>query len=85
MPKGIFLTDLYMLDNKFFCINMPNSRMHIVIYSGKEIMPFQRLMIRKMPACRALLPEGDFRDWNDIEASAIGIARALSSAEAATI
>lgn len=58
---------------------MPNSRMHIVIYSGKEIMPFQRLMIRKMPAGRALLPEGDFRDWNDIEASAIGIARAQSS------
>lgn len=48
-------------------------------------MPFQRLMIRKMPAGRALLPEGDFRDWNDIEASAIGIARAQSSAEAATI
>ena len=64
---------------------MPNSRMHIVIYSGKEIMPFQRLMIRKMPAGRALLPEDDFRDWNDIEASAIGIARAQSSAEAATI
>jgi hypothetical protein len=79
------LSDLYMFDNKFFCINMPNIRMHIVIYSGKEIMPFQRLMTRKMPAGRALLPEGDFRDWNDIEASAIGIARAQSSAEAATI
>ena len=79
------MTDLYMFDNKFFCINMPNSRMHIVIYSGKEIMPFQRLMIRKMSAGCALLPEGDFRDWNDIEALAIGIARAQSSAEAATI
>jgi hypothetical protein len=74
-----------MFDNKSFCINMPNSRMHVVIYSGKEIMPFQRLMIRKMSAGRALLPEGDFRDWNDIEASAICIARAQSSAEAATI
>jgi hypothetical protein len=74
-----------MFDNKFFCINMPNIRMHIVIYSGKEIMPFQRLMTRKMPAGRALLPERDFRAWNDIEASAIGIARAQSSAEVATI
>jgi hypothetical protein len=74
-----------MFDNKFFCINMPIVELHIIIYLGKEIMPFQRLMIRKMSAGRALLPDGDFRDWNDIEASAIGIARAQSSAEAATI
>ena len=64
---------------------MPIVELNIIIYLGKEIMPFQRLMIRKMPAGRALLPEDDFRDWNDIEASAIGIARAQSSAEAATI
>ncbi len=64
---------------------MPIVELHIIIYLGKEIMPFQRLMIRKMSAGRALLPDGDFRDWNDIEASAIGIARAQSSAEAATI
>jgi len=31
--------------------------------------------IRKLPAGRALLPEGDFRDWAQIEAWARGIAR----------
>jgi menaquinone-dependent protoporphyrinogen oxidase len=31
--------------------------------------------LRKLPAGRALLPEGDFRDWAQIEAWASGIAR----------
>ena len=31
--------------------------------------------LRKLPAGRALLPEGDFRDWAQIEAWARGIAR----------
>lgn len=35
--------------------------------------------IRTMPAGRALLPEGDFRDWPDIDAWADGIARDLGS------
>ena len=64
---------------------MPIVELNIIIYLGKEIMSFQRLMIRKMSAGRALLPDGDFRDWNDIEVSAFGIARAQSSAETATI
>jgi menaquinone-dependent protoporphyrinogen oxidase len=34
--------------------------------------------LRRMPAGRALLPEGDFRDWDDIDAWAGGIARELS-------
>jgi len=34
-------------------------------------------MIRRLPAARAILPEGDFRDWNDIEAWAESIAHAL--------
>jgi hypothetical protein len=64
---------------------MPTVELHIVIYLGKEMMPFQHRMIRKMPAGRSLLSEGDFRDWNDIEAWAISNARAQSSAEAPTI
>jgi menaquinone-dependent protoporphyrinogen oxidase len=35
-------------------------------------------LIRSLPAGRALLPEGDFRDWKEIEAWAASIARELS-------
>jgi len=34
--------------------------------------------LRRLPAGRALLPEGDFRDWEDIDAWAGAIARELS-------
>jgi menaquinone-dependent protoporphyrinogen oxidase len=40
---------------------------------------FAHRMTRKMPAARAILPEGDFRNWNDIEAWASSIARALET------
>jgi menaquinone-dependent protoporphyrinogen oxidase len=33
--------------------------------------------MRKLPAGKALLPEGDFRDWEDIDAWAAGIADEL--------
>jgi menaquinone-dependent protoporphyrinogen oxidase len=36
----------------------------------------------KMPATRAILPEGDFRDWAQIEAWAAGIAQALTQLDA---
>jgi menaquinone-dependent protoporphyrinogen oxidase len=35
-------------------------------------------MVRALPAGRQLLPEGDFRDWADIEAWAQGIASELT-------
>ena len=35
-------------------------------------------MLRRLPAGRALLPEGDFRDWDDIDAWARTIAGELS-------
>jgi menaquinone-dependent protoporphyrinogen oxidase len=35
-----------------------------------------------MPAARDALPEGDFRDWPEIEAWAAGIARDLQRAPA---
>jgi len=40
-------------------------------------------LIRKMPAGAALLPEGDFRDWAEIESWAGQIARELRPAPAA--
>jgi len=40
--------------------------------------------VRRMPGGRALLPEGDFRDWQDIDAWAGSIARELSGPRPAT-
>jgi menaquinone-dependent protoporphyrinogen oxidase len=34
--------------------------------------------IRKLPAARTMLPEGDFRDWTEIDAWASSIARELA-------
>ncbi len=45
--------------------------------SGK--LGFGHRMLRKLPAARNLFPEGDFRDWNDIEKWAISIFRALET------
>jgi menaquinone-dependent protoporphyrinogen oxidase len=36
-------------------------------------------VVRALPAGRALLPEGDFRDWQEVEAWAEEIARAVAS------
>jgi menaquinone-dependent protoporphyrinogen oxidase len=40
---------------------------------------FKDRMVAKMPAARALFHKGDFRNWNDIEAWASGIAQALKA------
>ncbi len=37
--------------------------------------------LRRLPAARAVLPEGDFRDWQAIEAWTDGIAHALNPPE----
>jgi menaquinone-dependent protoporphyrinogen oxidase len=43
-----------------------------VLDPGK--LGFRERAIRSLPAGRALLPEGDFRDWSEIEGWATGIA-----------
>nr|WP_303715833.1 hypothetical protein [Methanoculleus marisnigri] len=40
---------------------------------------FAHRALRKLPAARAVLPVGDFRDWDEIEAWAGSIARALGT------
>jgi menaquinone-dependent protoporphyrinogen oxidase len=40
-------------------------------------LSFSHKTIRKMPAARAVMPEGDFRNWKDIEAWTDNIAREL--------
>jgi menaquinone-dependent protoporphyrinogen oxidase len=42
-------------------------------------LSFAHRALRKLPAARALLPEGDFRNRDDIEAWAGGIARVLET------
>jgi menaquinone-dependent protoporphyrinogen oxidase len=44
----------------------------------------QERLVRLMPASKQILPAGDFREWDAIEAWADGIARAVQQVEAAT-
>lgn len=41
-------------------------------------LTFAEKTLRKLPAARAMLPEGDFRDWTEIEAWARSIAEELT-------
>jgi len=58
-----------------------NPRDHRIFFGALDPskLGFAHRMTRKMPAARAILPEGDFRDWKDIEAWASSIARALEA------
>jgi menaquinone-dependent protoporphyrinogen oxidase len=44
----------------------------------------QERLVRLMPAAKQILPAGDFREWDAIEAWADGISRAFEQVEAAT-
>ena len=56
-----------------------NPRNHRVFFGALDggKLSFTHRMIRKMPAAREALPEGDFRDWSEIAAWAIDIAQKL--------
>ena len=41
-------------------------------------LSFSERAIRKLPAARSMLPEGDFRDWTEIDSWASSIARDLA-------
>src|SRR6266496_2845499 len=41
-------------------------------------LSFAERSLRRLPAARALLPEGDFRDWTEVEDWATGIAREMA-------
>jgi len=58
-----------------------NPRDHRVFFGAfdRKKLGFKDRMVAKMPTARALFPEGDFRNWNDIEAWASSIARALEA------
>jgi menaquinone-dependent protoporphyrinogen oxidase len=56
-----------------------NPRDHRVFFGALDSskLGFAHRTTRKLPAARAMLPEGDFRDWKDIEAWASSIAQEL--------
>ena len=56
-------------------------RDHHVFFGGLDSskLSLAHRMIRKLPAARAILPEGDFRNWMDIEVWAMSITRALEA------
>jgi menaquinone-dependent protoporphyrinogen oxidase len=58
-----------------------NPRDHRVFFGELDAsnLAFGHRIVRKMPAARTLFPEGDFRNWNDIDAWATSIGRSLSS------
>jgi menaquinone-dependent protoporphyrinogen oxidase len=59
-----------------------NPRSHRVFFGALDNrrLGFGHRVIRKMPAARESLPEGDFRDWKEIGDWAVGIAQELKSA-----
>jgi menaquinone-dependent protoporphyrinogen oxidase len=58
-----------------------NPRDHRVFFGTLDSskLGFAHRTTRKLPAARAMLPEGDFRDWKEIEAWASSIAQALEA------
>ena len=65
-----------------------NPRDHWVFFGGLDgsrltgAIGFAYRMARRSQAARELMPEGDFRDWKEIESWAKGIAEALPTAPA---
>ena len=47
-------------------------------------LSFAERSLRKLPAARATLPEGDFRDWDEIQDWAYGIAQEMTLAQEMT-
>jgi menaquinone-dependent protoporphyrinogen oxidase len=54
-------------------------RDHRVFFGAfdRKMLGFKDRMLATMPAARALFPEGDFRNWNDIEAWVSNIAKSF--------
>lgn len=71
MPKDMSeLTDL---------VHPKDHRVFFGAFHAEKLNLVDR-MICSLPALKALMEEGDFRDWDDIEAWTMGIVRALTPA-----
>jgi len=59
-------------------------RQHRVFFGALDPskLNYAELSLRKLPAGRALLPEGDFRDWDEIQEWAYQIAQEMTQLEA---
>jgi len=62
-----------------------NPRDHRIFFGALDHskLGFKHRMVAKMPAAQAILPEGDFRNWKDIEVWAISITQALEAPQTA--
>ena len=60
-------------------------REHRVFFGALDpgTLSFTERSLRKLPAARAILPEGDFRDWDEIQTWAQGIAKQMTQMDAA--
>lgn len=60
--------------------NLAHSRDHGIFFGALDSnrLSFGHKMLRKMPAARAVMPEGDLRNWTDIEGWADSIFRDLA-------
>ena len=56
-------------------------RDHHVFFGALDLskLGFTGRMLKKMPATRDAIPEGDFRDWDDVDRWAHGIGRELTA------
>jgi menaquinone-dependent protoporphyrinogen oxidase len=62
-------------------VSRPNEFAELKVFFGAldpSKLEFAERLIRSLPAGRALLPEGDFRKWEEIEAWAESIAQELA-------
>lgn len=88
-PLGTEATDAQGRDQKVVAVpkeiaelrGAVNARDHAVFFGAyqrdRKPIGFGERFVSLMPAAREALPEGDFRDWPEIEAWAAGIARDL--------
>jgi menaquinone-dependent protoporphyrinogen oxidase len=84
LPDGVALDDPQMEPKEIAGLRETiRPRDHRVFFGALDParLGFTQRALRRLPAARAVLPEGDFRDWQNIEAWADGIAQSLKSPE----
>jgi menaquinone-dependent protoporphyrinogen oxidase len=82
-PKGRDLRTTSMPKEAGELAGIVRPRDHHVFFGAlgpKRLNPLER-MLRALPAGKALMPAGDFRDWDEVEVWAKGVASELSQGQ----